>query len=124
MKKSVNERVNFLFESNKIDNSRFCRETGMSKQSLSNIRLNKTSPNAESLRLILDFFKTANARWLITGVGEITQTESTEIAANSTKKVEDLLLERLQIENEGLKRENILLREMIDLLKGKMRMNQ
>jgi len=120
MKNPINERINFLFESNNIDASSFCRASGMSKQSLSNIRLRKTSPNAESLRLILNFFKTINARWLITGDGDVNSNESQIPLTDGENKKERLSnCEKLEIENYGLKRENSLLREMVEILKNR-----
>lgn len=68
---AINERVVKLIEKYDIQYKEFASLLGVSRQTITNITSNSVRPSLEVIEKILKQYPRVNARWLITGEGEM-----------------------------------------------------
>lgn len=69
---TVNQRITKIYENLQISQYRFAKDTGISTATLNNIVLDSEGkPSFTTIQKILNSYKNLNARWLITGEGEM-----------------------------------------------------
>ena len=71
MKDDVSCRLNDLIERLELNQSKFCKVTGIKPQTLSKVCSGKNPPSFETLRMISEAYPLVNLRWLVTGKGRM-----------------------------------------------------
>lgn len=103
---SINQRIRMLMEHYHLTQVKFAQITGIKYQSVSTIYNEKNTPSAELISKILENFKDINARWLLTGEGDMFYSAKPQSLDNSnnelTKKYQDLLVENSRLKDKLL----------------------
>lgn len=88
---SLNIRLIKFINSKNLRNTEFARSIGVHKQKIYDYKNDKSKPNAETLESILNAYPELNARWLLTGKGEMLNSEtSLDKITENCNKCDDL----------------------------------
>jgi transcriptional regulator with XRE-family HTH domain len=120
---TISERLASIVDIEK-NQAEFCRKTGIGRATLNQIIRGNRNMSSSTIEMVLKAFPKLNARWLITGEGEIWKSDYEEKYKNLSQEVEDLLKELEEKTNviknlnkfsEYLQRENERLIKDLDL---------
>lgn len=119
---SINTRVSKARKILKLTQQEFADVMNISRQSVNNIENNKHVPGSDLIAKILDKFPEINARWLLTGEGEMLTTNTNtdnDMSKNYNEDYKDRLIQLLEEKVEYLTRENEQLKSGDDKQKAK-----
>lgn len=91
---TVNQRITKIYENLQISQYRFAKDTGISTATLNNIVLDSEGkPSFTTIQKILNSYENLNARWLITGEGEMWLNGGQEMISDSNLPYKELIKE-------------------------------
>jgi transcriptional regulator with XRE-family HTH domain len=105
---SINTRVSKTRKILKLTQQEFADVMNISRQSVNNIENNRHVPGSDLIAKILDKFPQINARWLLTGEGDMLTNTNTDndMRKNYNEDYKDRLIQLLEEKVEYLTEEN------------------
>jgi len=89
----TNQRVRQWMQDNRFAGKELAQWAGISKSAVSQVLTGKTGISLKSIQNILDVHKELNARWLLTGEGEMYYSQT---VSNSNQETKDKIIMEME----------------------------